>query len=316
MMNTELFIANQLEILKERIGDEKVICALSGGVDSSVSAALVSRAIGKNLTCILVDHGLLRKNEKENVIAAFEKNFDLNLICIDAKDRFLGKLAGITDPEKKRKIIGEEFIAVFHEESIKQQGAKFLLQGTILSDVIESGSASGGLVKSHHNVGGLPEDMPFELVEPLRELLKHEVREVGAALGLPGSVVNRQPFPGPGLGIRIIGDITEEKLEILREADFIFTTEIEESGQAGEVWQYFAIFPGVSSTGVKNGERTYSNTIALRAVASQDAMTADWARIDLELLAKISNRILSEVEDVNRVVYDITAKPPGTIEWE
>ena len=310
------FVQNKVEEITRVVGDKKVLCALSGGVDSSVAAVLVSKAIGKNLTCIFVDHGLMRKNEADSVERVFRENFDMNFIRVNAEDRFLNKLAGVTDPETKRKIIGAEFIRVFEEEADKLDDITFLLQGTIYPDVIESGTNNAAVIKSHHNVGGLPDDMSFTLLEPLRELFKDEVRRVGRELGISEEIVSRQPFPGPGLGIRVIGEITKEKLDILREADFIFREELEKSKYKDEIWQYFAVLPGNKTVGVMGDERTYNFTIALRAVTSQDAMTADWARIDLETLANISNRIVNEVDNVNRVVYDITSKPPSTIEWE
>lgn len=312
----EDFINSSIKGIKEKIGDGKAICALSGGVDSSVAAVLVHEAIGDNLVCVFVDHGLLRKDEAEQVEKVFREKFHMNLIAVDARERFLTKLKGVTEPERKRKIIGEEFIRVFEEEQSKLSGIDFLVQGTIYPDVIESGTDKASVIKSHHNVGGLPKDVNFELVEPLRQLFKDEVREVGRKLGLPEEVVNRQPFPGPGLGIRVIGEITEEKLKIVREADYIFRDEIKKAGLDKEIWQYFALLPDVRSVGVMGDERTYSYTVALRAVTSTDGMTADWARIPLDVLDKVSRRIVNNVEGVNRVVYDITSKPPATIEWE
>lgn len=310
------FAARKIEEIKQTVGDAKVLCALSGGVDSSVAAVLVHKAIGKNLTCIFVDHGLLRKEEAESVERVFTKHFDMNFIRVDASERFFGKLEGVTEPERKRKIIGEEFIRVFEEESHKLQGIKYLLQGTIYPDVIESGSKNAAVIKSHHNVGGLPEDLPFILLEPLRELFKDEVRKVGRELQIDEEIVSRQPFPGPGLGIRVIGEVTREKVEILQNADAVFRDEIMSSDYRNQIWQYFAVLPGNRTVGVMGDERTYDYTIGLRAVTSVDGMTADWARIDLDTLAKISNRIVNEVDHVNRVVYDITSKPPSTIEWE
>ncbi|WP_042678642.1 glutamine-hydrolyzing GMP synthase [Anaerosalibacter massiliensis] len=310
------FVDKSIKGIKEQIGNGKAICALSGGVDSSVAAVLVHEAIGDNLTCVFVDHGLLRKNEFEEVESFFREKYNMNLITVDAKDRFLNKLKGVTDPEKKRKIIGEEFIRVFEEEQSKLNDIDYLVQGTIYPDVIESGGDENAVVKSHHNVGGLPEDVNFELVEPLRQLFKDEVREVGTILGIPEEAVNRQPFPGPGLGVRVLGEITEEKLEIVREADYVFRDEIKKAGLHKEIWQYFAILPNIKSVGVYEGKRTYNYTIGLRAVYSIDGMTAQWAKIPLEVLEKISNRIVNEVDHVNRVVYDITSKPPSTIEWE
>lgn len=314
--NLEEFIANSIEEIRRKVGQKKALCALSGGVDSSVAAVLVHKAIGDKLVCVFVDHGLLRKNEKEQVIDTFREKFHMNLIAVDAKVRFLSKLKGVTDPEEKRKIIGEEFIRVFEEEKNKLTDIDFLVQGTIYPDIIESGFDGNRVVKSHHNVGGLPEDMDFQLIEPLRQLFKDEVREVGRLLGISEEIVNRQPFPGPGLGVRVLGEVTEEKLEILREADHIFREEIDKANLKDKIWQYFAAIPDIRSVGVIDGERTYNYTIILRAVNSVDAMTATWARIPLEVLDKISKRITSEVPRVNRVVYDITDKPPATIEWE
>ncbi|WP_138203862.1 glutamine-hydrolyzing GMP synthase [Haloimpatiens lingqiaonensis] len=310
------FAEEQISKIKEVVGDKKVICALSGGVDSSVAAVLVHKAIGKQLTCIFVDHGLLRKDEGDQVESIFKKQFDMNLIRVNAQDRFLGKLKGVSDPEKKRKIIGEEFIRVFEEEANKLGEIDFLVQGTIYPDVVESGTKTSATIKSHHNVGGLPEDMQFELIEPLRELFKDEVRAVGEELGIPHKLVWRQPFPGPGLAIRVLGEITEDKLEIVREADAIFREEIANAGLDEAIWQYFACLPNIQSVGVMGDERTYCHTIALRAVTSSDAMTSDWARIPYEILDLVSRRIVNEVKGVNRIVYDVTSKPPATIEWE
>lgn len=310
------FAEDKIKEIKELVGDRKVLCALSGGVDSSVAAVMVHKAIGKQLTCIFVDHGLLRKDEGDQVETIFGKTFDMNLIRVNAQDRFLNKLAGVGDPEKKRKIIGEEFIRVFEEESNKIGEVDFLVQGTIYPDVVESGTATSATIKSHHNVGGLPEDMKLELIEPLRELFKDEVRRVGEELGIPKALVRRQPFPGPGLAIRVLGEVTREKLELVREADFIFRDEISKANLESEIWQYFACLPNIQSVGVMGDERTYSHTVALRAVTSIDGMTADWARIPYDVLDKVSRRIVNEVSNVNRIVYDITSKPPSTIEWE
>lgn len=311
------FIKKSIEDLRNTIGDKKVICALSGGVDSSVAAVLAHRAVGKNLTCIFVDHGLLRKNEGDDVERVFRKQFDMNLIRVNAKERFLAKLAGVSEPERKRKIIGEEFIRVFEEEAKKIGQVDYLCQGTIYPDVVESGTGDAAVIKSHHNVGGLPKDIGFTgLVEPLRFLFKDEVRRVGEQLAIPANLVWRQPFPGPGLAIRIMGEVTEEKLLILQDADAIFREEITNAGLGKKINQYFAVLTGVKSVGVMGDGRTYDNTIALRGVTTSDFMTADWARIPYDVLAKVSDRIINEVEGVNRVVYDITSKPPATIEWE
>jgi GMP synthase (glutamine-hydrolysing) len=289
---------------------------LSGGVDSSVAAILVHKAIGDNLVCIFVDHGLLRKGEAVKVEETFRKHFHINLIHVSAQDRFLDKLKEVTDPERKRKIIGEEFIRVFEEEAAKFHDAKFLVQGTLYPDVIESGTKDAARIKTHHNVGGLPDDMVLELVEPLRLLFKDEVRAVGEELGLPDEIVWRHPFPGPGLAVRIIGDITAERLDILRNADAIFEEEIKRAGLYREIWQSFAVLPCIKSVGVMGDERTYAYPIIIRAVTSEDAMTADWARIPYDILERISRRIINEVDHVNRVAYDISSKPPATIEWE
>ena len=311
------FVEDSIKTLKEKIGNKKALCALSGGVDSSVAAVLLSKAIGKNLTCIFVDHGLLRKNEGDEVEQIFRNQFDINLIRVNAKDRFLGKLAGITDPEKKRKIIGEEFIRVFEEEAKKIGTIDFLVQGTIYPDVIESGLGKSSVIKSHHNVGGLPDYVDFkEIVEPLRDLFKDEVRQTGLELGIPENLVFRQPFPGPGLAIRIIGDITDDKLTILKEADSIFREEIANAGLHKSINQYFAVLTNLKSVGVMGDERTYDYTVALRAVETTDFMTGVWSKISYEILEKVSSRIVNEVKHVNRVVYDITSKPPATIEWE
>ena len=310
------FAEEKINEIRKLVGDKKVICALSGGVDSSVAAVIVHKAIGDQLTCIFVDHGLLRKDEGDQVESVFKEKFQMNLIRVNAQDRFLGKLKGVTEPERKRKIIGEEFIRVFEEEANKLGKIDYLVQGTIYPDVVESGTGTSATIKSHHNVGGLPEDMEFELIEPFRTLYKDQVREVGIALGMPDEIIWRQPFPGPGLAIRIIGEITEEKLDILREADAIIVEEIRKAGLYKEIWQSFAVLPTVRSVGVTEKGRTYAYPIVVRAVISKDAMSADWARLPYELMDKISSRIVSEVEGVNRVVYDITPKPPGTIEWE
>lgn len=311
------FVEEQIKMLKEKIGDKKALCALSGGVDSSVAAVLLSKAIGKNLTCIFVDHGLLRKNEGDEVEEIFTKNYDLNFIRVDAKERFLGKLAGVTDPERKRKIIGEEFIRVFEQEAKKIGTVDFLVQGTIYPDVIESGLGKSSVIKSHHNVGGLPDYVDFkEIVEPLRNLFKDEVRKTGLELGIPENLVFRQPFPGPGLAIRVIGEITDDKLTILKEADSIFREEIAIAGLHKSINQYFAVLTNLKSVGVMGDERTYDYTVALRAVETTDFMTGVWSKIPYEILEKVSSRIVNEVKHVNRVVYDITSKPPATIEWE
>lgn len=311
------FVKEQVAKLKAKIGDKKVLCAMSGGVDSAVAATLIHRAAGDNLTCIFVDHGLLRKNEAEDVYRVFKTERGMNLIKVDAADRFLTKLAGVSDPETKRKIIGSEFIKVFEDEAKKIGKVDYLVQGTIYPDVIESGKGKSAVIKSHHNVGGLPSVVDFkEIIEPLRDLFKDEVRKLGFELGLPEEIVMRQPFPGPGLAIRIIGDITREKIKVLQDADYIYREEIANAGLNKEIWQYFAVLTNCRSVGVMGDSRTYSYTLALRAVTSVDGMTADWARIPYDVLEKISTRIVNEVQDINRVVYDITSKPPATIEWE
>ena len=311
------FVEETIKNLREKIGDKKALCALSGGVDSSVAAMILSKAIGKNLTCIFVDHGLLRKNEGDEVEKVFTSQYDLNFIRVNAKDLFLDKLSGVTDPEAKRKIIGEEFIRVFEQEAKKIGKVDFLVQGTIYPDVIESGLGKSSVIKSHHNVGGLPDTIDFkEIIEPLRNLFKDEVRKTGLELGIPENLVYRQPFPGPGLAIRIIGNITEDKLDILKDADKIFTDEIKNAGLDRSINQYFAVLTNLKSVGVMGDERTYDYTIALRAVETTDFMTGNWSKIPYDVLGKVSNRIVNEVKHVNRVVYDITSKPPATIEWE
>lgn len=311
------FAKNAIASLKEKIGDKKVLCALSGGVDSSVAAVLIHKAVGKQLTCIFVDNGLLRKNEGDEVEKVFREQFDIDLVRANAQERFLGKLAGVTQPEEKRKIIGEEFIRVFEAEAKKIGTVDFLVQGTIYPDVIESGQGDASVIKSHHNVGGLPEHVDFkEIIEPLRDLFKDEVRQLGIELGIPEYLVWRQPFPGPGLAVRVIGEITKYKLDILREADAIFREEIACANLDRSINQYFAVITDMKSVGVMGDGRTYDYTLALRAVTTTDFMTADWARIPYDVLEKVSNRIVNEVDHVNRIVYDITSKPPATIEWE
>ncbi|AZK44807.1 glutamine-hydrolyzing GMP synthase [Paenibacillus lentus] len=312
----ETFIEDAIRDIRTQVGDKKVLCALSGGVDSSVVAMLIHKAVGDQLTCMFIDHGLLRKGEAESVMETFVGKFDMKVVKIDARERFLSKLAGVDDPEQKRKIIGNEFIYVFEEESKQFDDFAFLAQGTLYTDIVESGTATAQTIKSHHNVGGLPEDMKFELVEPLKALFKDEVRKVGEECGLPSEIVWRQPFPGPGLAIRVLGEVTEDKLKIVRDSDYILREEIAKAGLDREIWQYFTALPNMKSVGVMGDARTYSYTVGIRAVTSIDGMTADWARIPWDILEKISVRIVNEVDNVNRVVYDITSKPPATIEWE
>ncbi|MDQ3671535.1 MAG: glutamine-hydrolyzing GMP synthase, partial [Actinomycetota bacterium] len=313
-------IEEQVERIRAAVGSERVLCGLSGGVDSAVAALLVHKAVGDQLTCVFVDHGLLRENEAEQVVETFSGHFRVPLVHVQAQERFLTRLAGVSDPEEKRTIVGEEFIRVFEEEAAKVgSGVRFLVQGTLYSDVIESGGAEDGVaakIKSHHNVGGLPADMRMELVEPLRLLFKDEVRRVGEELGLPERMVWRQPFPGPGLAIRIIGEVTEERLAILRRADAILLEEVRRADLYRDLWQSFAVLPAIRSVGVQGDERTYAYPVVIRAVTSEDAMTADWARLPYDLLEAVSSRIINEIPGVNRVVYDVSSKPPATIEWE
>ena len=312
------FISEKIDEIRSVTGESKVICALSGGVDSTVAAVLVERAIGEDLTCIHINTGMMRKNESENILKMFEDKFNLHVIYVDATDRFLNKLANVSDPETKRKIIGNTFIEVFDEEANKIENVKFLVQGTLYPDVIESVSVKGAstTIKTHHNVGGLPEKMHLSLIEPFRELFKDEVRKVGRELGIPEEFINRHPFPGPGLAVRIVGDITKPKLDILREADDIFISEIKDAGIYDDIWQAFAVLLSIQSVGVMGDARTYENVLALRAVTSSDGMTADWFRFDNDFLAHVSNKIINKVRGINRVVYDISSKPPSTIEWE
>ena len=309
-------IERAIDRIRAQVGDGQVICGLSGGVDSAVAAALVHRAVGDQLTCVFIDHGLLRKDEADQVEETFERNFPTNLIHVKAADRFLEGLAGVTDPEAKRRIIGETFIRVFEEVSADLTDVRFLVQGTLYPDVIESGSASAATIKTHHNVGGLPADMNFDLVEPLRDLFKDEVRAIGEQLGLPEEIVWRQPFPGPGLAVRIIGEVTQERLDLLRAADAIVTEEIRRAGLERSIWQAFGVLPAIKTVGVQGDRRTYAHPLVVRAVTSEDAMTADWARLPYEVLERISARVINEVPGINRVAYDVSSKPPATIEWE
>jgi GMP synthase (glutamine-hydrolysing) len=309
-------IEEQVELIRAQVGDRKAICGLSGGVDSAVAAALVHKAIGSQLTCVFVDHGLMRKDEGEQVVETFRRQQNIELVHVRAADRFFERLEGVLDPEEKRKTIGELFIRVFEDASQGIEDAAFLVQGTLYPDVIESGTKDAAKIKSHHNVGGLPDDMEFQLVEPLRGLFKDEVRKVGEELGLPDEIVWRQPFPGPGLGVRIIGEVTPEKVAILQQADAIVREEVHRAGLDREIWQAFAVLPDVRTVGVMGDERTYAYPCIIRAVTSDDAMTADWARLPYDLLETFSRRIINEVDGINRVAYDITSKPPGTIEWE
>lgn len=314
--NMKNFIEDQVQLIRNQVGDRKVLLALSGGVDSSVVAALLIKAIGKQLVCVHVNHGLMRKNESESVIEVFRNQLNANLIYVDAVERFLGKLEGVSDPEQKRKIIGSEFIRVFEEEARKLEGIDFLGQGTIYPDIIESGTKTAKMVKSHHNVGGLPEDLQFELVEPLKQLFKDEVRACGVELGLPASMVYRQPFPGPGLGVRCLGAITRDRLEAVRESDAILREEFEKAGLDKKVWQYFTVVPDFKSVGLKNHARSFEYMVIIRAINTIDAMSATIERIDWDVLQKITDRILAEVDNVNRVCYDMSPKPPATIEFE
>nr|WP_156969228.1 glutamine-hydrolyzing GMP synthase [Pontibacillus chungwhensis] len=312
----ENFIELEVEKIREQVGDQKVLCALSGGVDSSVVAALIHRAIGDQLTCIFVDHGLLRKDEADTVMDTFSEGFNMNVIKVDAQERFMSKLRGVSDPEQKRKIIGNEFIYVFDEQADELKDIDYLAQGTLYTDIIESGTETAQTIKSHHNVGGLPEDMQFKLIEPLNALFKDEVRALGTELGVPDHIVWRQPFPGPGLAIRVLGEITDEKLTIVRESDAILREEVKNAGLERDIWQYFTVLPDIRSVGVMGDARTYDYTVGIRAVTSIDGMTSDWARIPYDVLELISTRIVNEVDHVNRIVYDVTSKPPSTIEWE
>ncbi|HBP25698.1 MAG TPA: GMP synthase (glutamine-hydrolyzing) [Acholeplasmatales bacterium] len=312
----ENYISAQTEAIKMEVGDKRVLCGISGGVDSAVAALLIHKAIGDQLSCVFVDHGLLRKHEANQVMDTFQNKFNIQVRLVNAKDRFLDKLAGVTDPEQKRKIIGNEFIRVFEEEAIKMGIFDYLAQGTLYTDIIESGTSTASRIKSHHNVGGLPKDMNLKLLEPLKQLFKDEVRVLGKELGLSDDIVKRQPFPGPGLAIRILGDVTEEKLQMVRESDAILREEIAKAKLDEKIWQYFTVLTNVKSVGVMGDERTYDSTIAIRAITSIDGMTADWAKIPWEVLDLISRRIVNEIKGVNRIVYDITSKPPATIEWE
>ena len=310
------FIDLEIKKIREQVGDKKVLLGLSGGVDSSVTGVLLNKAIGDQLVCIFVDHGLLRKNEAEEVMENLSGKFGLNIVHVEATERYLTKLEGVSDPEEKRKIIGNEFIEVFSDEARKLDGVEFLAQGTLYTDIIESGTETAETIKSHHNVGGLPEDLEFELIEPMNTLFKDEVRALGEELGMPADLVWRQPFPGPGLAVRVLGEITRDKLEVVRESDAILREEIKNAGLERDIWQYFTVLPGFKTVGVTDDKRTYDYTIGIRAINSVDGVTADWARIPLDLLDKISKRITNEVDGINRVVYDITSKPPATVEWE